>query len=93
MPICGARGGGHERGTSCSRSAGEDILYGLDRFAPDRACTSIITMPGQYLLNGCMATSGSVKWFAGICAGPRRATEACAAHDEAAAVPAGSDGL
>lgn len=74
-----------------------DILYGLDRFAPDpRLYIDHHDVPGQYLLNGCMAASGSlVKWLADTCArdlGPPAAAYA-RLDGEAAAVPAGSEGL
>jgi xylulokinase len=73
-----------------------DVLCGLDRFAPDpRLYIDHHDVPGQYLLNGCMAASGSlVKWLAGICARDLEPAQAYAQLDaEAAAVPAGSDGL
>jgi xylulokinase len=74
-----------------------DVLYGLDRFAPDpRLYIDYHDVPGQYLLNGCMAASGSlVKWLAGICARDiGEPAQAYARLDaEAATVPPGSDGL
>ncbi|HUG36769.1 MAG TPA: FGGY family carbohydrate kinase [Candidatus Limnocylindrales bacterium] len=74
-----------------------DVLYGLDRFAPDpRLYIDYHDLPGAFLLNGCMATSGSlVKWLAAECARDLGAGgDVYARLDaEAAGVPAGSDGL
>ncbi|MCC6790161.1 MAG: hypothetical protein IT336_00665 [Thermomicrobiales bacterium] len=52
-------------------------------------------IPGMYLLNGCMAASGSlVKWFVGDVLGlPVDKVTLRAMDDEAQALPAGSDGL
>ena len=52
-------------------------------------------IPGKFLLNGCMAASGSlVKWYVGDILG-RRVDKATlrAFDDEAALIPAGSDGV
>ena len=47
-----------------------DVLFAVDRFAPDpRLYIDYHDVPGLFLLNGCMATSGSlVKWLAAECA-------------------------
>lgn len=52
-------------------------------------------IPGKYLLNGCMAASGSlVKWYVGDVLGKSVDKPTLIAMDEAAlAVPAGSDGV
>lgn len=73
-----------------------DVLYGLDRFAPDpRLYIDYHDLPGAFLLNGCMATSGAlVKWFADRCAGDLDPAGRYARLDaEAAAVAPGSEGL
>lgn len=76
---------------------GGDVLYGLDRFAPDpRLYIDYHDLPGQYLLNGCMTASGSlVKWFAtGFAPDLDLTRDGYARLDaEAAPVPAGSEGL
>ena len=54
---------------------GGDVLYGVDRFAPDpHLYIDYHDLPGRFLLNGCMVTSGAlVKWFAdALCARSRR---------------------
>ena len=74
-----------------------DVLFAVDRFAPDpRLYIDYHDVPGLFLLNGCMATSGSlVKWLAAECARELGAGEDAYARldAEAAATPAGSDGL
>lgn len=52
-------------------------------------------IPGQYLLNGCMAASGSlVKWFVGDILGkPTDKATLVAMDGEALRLPAGSDGV
>ena len=74
-----------------------DVLLAVDRFAPDpRLYIDYHDVPGLYLLNGCMATSGAlVKWFAAECARDlgAGATAYAGLDTEAAQVPAGSDGL
>jgi xylulokinase len=69
-----------------------DILMVIDRFQPEpRLFIDYHVIPGQFLINGCMAASGSIiKWF-----------QAQFAHDadyaqldaEAADIAAGADGL
>ncbi len=48
-----------------------DILYCLDGFSPhSRLFIDYHNIPGKYLLNGCMASSGSlVKWFKNLLGG------------------------
>lgn len=73
-----------------------DVLYGLDRFAPDpRLYIDYHDLPGAFLLNGCMATSGAVvKWFSEQCAADIAPGDRYARLDaEAAAVTPGSEGL
>jgi xylulokinase len=73
-----------------------DVLLAVDRFAPDpRLYIDYHDVPGTFLLNGCMATSGSlVKWFAAAFARDLEGDDALARLDgEAAGAPAGSDGL
>jgi xylulokinase len=69
-----------------------DILYGLDEMIVDpRLFLDYHVIPGKYLINGCMAASGSIiKWFR-----QNFASEAdyAALDSEAAAVPPGSEGL
>ena len=69
-----------------------DILYVLDELAPDpRLYIDYHVVPGQYLLNGCMAASGSIiKWFRNTFA-PELDYPALDAEGEQ--VPPGSDGL
>ncbi len=52
-------------------------------------------IPGSYLLNGCMAASGSlVKWFVGDLLGkPADKPTLQALDEQALAIPAGSDGI
>ena len=76
---------------------GGDVLYGVPRFAPDpRLYIDYHDVPGQFLLNGCMAASGLlVKWFADVFAPDLGAGEERYARldAEAAPIPAGADGL
>jgi xylulokinase len=76
---------------------GGDVLYGVDRFAPDpRLYIDYHDLPGRFLLNGCMAASGLlVKWFAGVFAPELGAGEDRYARldAEAEATPPGADGL
>ncbi len=74
-----------------------DVLYCVDRFLPDRRLfLDYHDIPGMYVLNGCMASSGSLlKWFR-----DQFAREISGREDayqrldqEAAGVPPGSDGL
>ena len=69
-----------------------DILCCLDRPEGDsRLFLDYHVIPGKYLLNGCMAASGSIiRWFREQFAPEAEYT---ALDDEAAKVPAGSDGL
>jgi len=69
-----------------------DILYCLDRLEVDpRLFIDYHVIPGKYLLNGCMATSGSIiKWFRQQFA---RGTDYSTLDKEAASVPPGSEGL
>ena len=76
---------------------GGDVLYGVDRFAPDpRLYIDYHDLPGRFLLNGCMVTSGAlVKWFADVFARDLGEGEARYARldAEAEATPPGADGL
>jgi xylulokinase len=74
-----------------------DALYCVDRFTPDRRLfLDYHDIPGLYVLNGCMAASGSlIKWFR-----DQFAKELSGLNDayerldrEAADVPPGSGGL
>ncbi len=69
-----------------------DILYSLDRLELDpRLFIDYHVIPGLYLINGCMASSGSIiKWFRNNLAS---GMDYAALDDEAAAIPAGSSGL
>lgn len=69
-----------------------DILYSLDRLLVDpRLFLDYHVIPGKYLINGCMASSGSIiKWFRNELAPGREYAEL---DTEAAAITAGSDGL
>ncbi len=69
-----------------------DILYSLDEPMVDpRLFLDYHVIPGKYLINGCMAASGSIiKWFRQHLASNSAYT---ALDDEGAAVPPGSDGL
>jgi xylulokinase len=69
-----------------------DILYCLDRAEMDvRLFLDYHVIPGKFLINGCMASSGSlIRWFRDQFAPD---TDYAALDDEAAMLPAGSDGL
>ena len=75
---------------------GGDILYCADRLLTDRRLfIDRHDIPGKWLLNGCMAASGSVvKWYVTSMLGLAVAPEVLAELDaDAAAVPPGSEGL
>ena len=76
---------------------GGDVLYGVDRFAPDpRLFIDYHDVPDRFLLNGCMAASGLlVKWFAEVFAPDLGSGEDHYARldAEAAPTPPGADGL
>lgn len=69
-----------------------DILMTLDQFAPDpRLFIDAHVIPGQYLINGCMAASGSIlKWFRNQFAPGTDFAELDKAAEE---ISAGSEGL
>ena len=69
-----------------------DILYSLDELVIDaRLFLDYHVIPGKYLINGCMAASGSIiKWFKQHFAGDADYPQLDA---EGLATPAGSDGL
>lgn len=69
-----------------------DILMVLDRFRPDpRLFIDYHVIPGQYIINGCMASSGSlIKWFRTEFAPNSSFAELDRAGAE---IAAGSDGL
>lgn len=69
-----------------------DILLVLDRYRPDpRLFIDHHVIPGQFLINGCMAASGSlIRWFQQQFASGMTYAELDA---EARAVPPGADGL
>lgn len=69
-----------------------DILYSLDHLLIDsRLFLDYHVIPGKYLINGCMASSGSIiKWFRHELAPGQAYAEL---DTEAAAVAVGSDGL
>ena len=69
-----------------------DILMVLDKLHPDRRLfIDYHVIPGQYLINGCMASSGSIiKWFRNQFAPGVSYAELDAG---AAQIPAGSEGL
>jgi len=73
-----------------------DILYCADRLLTDRRLfIDRHDIPGKWLLNGCMAASGSlVKWFVTSILGLAASSDALRQLDaEAQAVRAGSEGL
>jgi len=73
-----------------------DILYCLDRLETHpQLYIDFHDIPGRYLLNGCMAASGSlVKWFVTDVLGWEAGGESYRRLDEAAAqVPPASEGL
>lgn len=69
-----------------------DILYSLNRLEVDpRLFIDYHVIPGLYLINGCMASSGSIiKWFRNNFA---PGMDYVALDEEAAEIPAGSSGL
>lgn len=69
-----------------------DILYSLDRLEIDeRLFLDYHVIPGLYLINGCMASSGSIiKWFRNQFASNLDYSDL---DREAEGIPAGSDGL
>ncbi|MCS6907779.1 MAG: FGGY-family carbohydrate kinase [Anaerolineales bacterium] len=69
-----------------------DILYSLDRLEIDeRLFLDYHVIPGLYLINGCMASSGSIiKWFRNQFAPNLDYSDL---DREAEGIPAGSDGL
>jgi len=69
-----------------------DILMALDKFRFDpRLFIDYHVIPGQYLINGCMATSGSlIEWFRDQFAPVTSYSELDAAS---ARIPAGAEGL
>jgi len=69
-----------------------DILYSLDRLEIDkRLFIDYHVIPGLYLINGCMASSGSIiKWYRDNYAPELDYAELDA---EASKIPTGSDGL
>jgi len=69
-----------------------DILYDLDRLVMDpRLFLDYHVIPGKYLINGCMAASGSIiKWFRTQFAPD---ADYSALDAEGSSVPCGSDGL
>jgi xylulokinase len=69
-----------------------NILYAVQTFSPVRELfIDYHSLPGFYLLNGCMAASGSlVKWYRETFAAGRRYADL---DREAESVPAGSEGL
>jgi xylulokinase len=70
-----------------------DILYCLDQFAPHLSLfIDYHDLPGKYVINGCMAASGSiVKWFKNLLGG--RQSSYAALDKGASLVSSGSDGL
>lgn len=69
-----------------------DILYSLDKLAINEALfIDYHVIPGLYLINGCMASSGSIiKWYRDtFCAG----LDYSDLDREASKIPTGSDGL
>lgn len=69
-----------------------DILYSLDDLVVDpRLFLDYHVIPGKYLINGCMAASGSIiKWFRQQFA---PGSDYAALDQEGNTIPAGSDGL
>lgn len=70
-----------------------DILYCTDRAVTDRRLFfDVHDVPGKFLLNGCMAASGSLlKWYVDGILGS--AADFAQLDAEAEKIPAGSDGL
>jgi xylulokinase len=69
-----------------------DILYDLDRLVVDpRLFLDYHVIPGKYLINGCMAASGSIiKWFRNQLA---PGSDYPTLDAEGSSIPCGSDGL
>jgi xylulokinase len=69
-----------------------DILYDLDRLVVDpRLFLDYHVIPGKYLINGCMAASGSIiKWFRNELA---QEADYSVLDAEGSSTPCGSDGL
>ena len=69
-----------------------DLLLTVEAFRPVRSLfIDYHCIPGLYVVNGCMATSGSVlKWFARECAPDKTFAEL---DREAGSVPAGCEGV
>lgn len=69
-----------------------DILYCLDRLAVDpRLFLDYHVIPGKFLINGCMAASGSIiRWFRDQFA---PGTDYAVLDEEAAGIPPGAEGL
>ncbi len=69
-----------------------DILYDLDRLVVDPCLfLDYHVIPGKYLINGCMAASGSIiKWFRNELA---READYSVLDAEGSSTPCGSDGL
>lgn len=69
-----------------------DILYSLDELVVDpRLFQDYHVIPGKYLINGCMAASGSIiKWFRQEFA---PTADYAALDTEGATIPPGSEGL
>ena len=69
-----------------------DFLYALDRFAPVPGLfIDFHDVPGLFVLNGCMATTGSLlRWFH---EGFRKEASFALLDREAEGVPAGAEGL
>jgi xylulokinase len=69
-----------------------DILYVLDRPVVDpRLFLDYHVIPGKYLINGCMAASGSIiKWFRNELV---RGADYSVLDAEGSSIPCGSDGL
>ncbi|MBW6395887.1 FGGY-family carbohydrate kinase [Thermus sp. SYSU G05001] len=69
-----------------------DFLYAVDRFAPvPELFIDFHDIPGLYVINGCMATTGSLlRWFRD---GFRPGVGFAQLDQEAEAVPAGAQGL
>ncbi len=69
-----------------------DILFCLDKAEVDpRLFLDYHVIPGKFLINGCMASSGSlIQWFRNQFAPGREYSEL---DEEAARVPAGAEGL
>lgn len=72
-----------------------DILYCVDEIQPcDRLFFDYHIVPGKYLLNGCMAASGSlVKWYLKNILGEYDGNVLKRLDQEAEKVPAASEGL